>query len=134
MNSFEEYFKKYYPSQSYEYYYNNLYNALVLDNEYENVIDSYMNKIRQYISNFEYEEGFKILKSIISAYCDSNKLNFDSYIINQFPILGMLLRIINRKSTKHLKDDIDNYILELKKSNYYNNLYLEDIIVMLNFK
>ena len=26
MNSFEEYFKKYYPSQSYEYYYNNLYN------------------------------------------------------------------------------------------------------------
>lgn len=134
MNSFEEYFKKYYPSQSYEYYYNNLYNALVLDNEYEKVIDSYINKIRQYISNLEYEEGFKILKSIIEAYNDSNKLNFDSYIINQFPTLGMLFRIINRKSNKHLKDYINSYILELKKNNYYNNLYLEDIIMMINFK
>lgn len=134
MNSFEEYFKKYYPSQSYEYYYNNLYNALVLDNEYEKVIDSYINKIRQYISNLEYEEGFKILKSIIEAYNDSNKLNFDSYIINQFPTLGMLFRIINRKSNKNLKDYINSYILELKKNNYYNNLYLEDIIMMINFK
>ncbi|MCI6002354.1 MAG: SWIM zinc finger family protein [Tenericutes bacterium] len=134
MNSFEEYFKKYYPSQSYEYYYNNLYNALVLDNEYEKVIDSYINKIRQYISNLEYEEGFKILKSIIEAYNDSNKLNFDSYIINQFPTLGMLFRIINRKCNKHLKDYINSYILELKKNNYYNNLYLEDIIMMINFK
>lgn len=134
MNSFEEYFKKYYPSQSYEYYYNNLYNALVLDNEYEKVIDSYINKIRQYISNLEYEEGFKILKGIIEAYNDSNKLNFDSYIINQFPTLGMLFRIINRKSNKHLKDYINSYILELKKNNYYNNLYLEDIIMMINFK
>lgn len=134
MNSFEEYFKKYYPSQSYEYYYNNLYNALVLDNEYEKVIDSYINKIRQYISNLEYEEGFKISKSIIEAYNDSNKLNFDSYIINQFPTLGMLFRIINRKCNKHLKDYINSYILELKKNNYYNNLYLEDIIMMINFK
>lgn len=134
MNSFEEYFKKYYPSQSYEYYYNNLYNALVLDNEYEKVIDSYINKIRQYISNLVYEEGFKILKSIIEAYNDSNKLNFDSYIINQFPTLGMLFRIINRKCNKHLKDYINSYILELKKNNYYNNLYLEDIIMMINFK
>lgn len=134
MNSFEEYFKKYYPSQSYEYYYNNLYNALVLDNEYEKVIDSYINKIRQYISNLEYEEGFKILKSIIEAYNDSNKLNFDSYIINQFPTLGMLFRIMNRKCNKHLKDYINSYILELKKNNYYNNLYLEDIIMMINFK
>ena len=44
MKSFEDYFKKYYPNQTYEYYYNNLFNALVVDVNYENMIDSYINK------------------------------------------------------------------------------------------
>lgn len=134
MKSFEDYFKKYYPNQTYEYYYNNLFNALVLDVNYENMIDSYINKIRQYVSNQEFLESFKILKSIINAYNDTNKLNFDDYIINQFPNLGMLLRIIYRKCDFSLRKDIKNWTLELESKNYYNNLYLEDIVIMMNLE
>lgn len=134
MKSFEDYFKKYYPNQTYEYYYNNLFNALVVDVDYENMIDSYINKIRQYVSNQEFLESFKILKSIINAYNDTNKLNFDDYIINQFPNLGMLLRIIYRKCDFSLRKDIKNWTLELESKNYYNNLYLEDIVIMMNLE
>lgn len=134
MKSFEDYFKKYYPNQTYEYYYNNLFNALVVDVNYENMIDTYINKIRQYVSNQEFLESFKILKSIINAYNDTNKLNFDDYIINQFPNLGMLLRIIYRKCDFSLRKDIKNWTLELESKNYYNNLYLEDIVIMMNLE
>ena len=134
MKSFEDYFKKYYPNQTYEYYYNNLFNALVVDVNYENMIDSYINKIRQYVSNQEFLESFKILKSIINAYNDTNKLNFDDYIINQFPNLGMLLRIIYRKCDFSLRKDIKNWTLELESKNYYNNLYLEDIVIIMNLE
>ena len=134
MKSFEDYFKKYYPNQTYEYYYNNLFNALVVDVNYENMIDSYINKIRQYVSNQEFLESFKILKSIINAYNDTIKLNFDDYIINQFPNLGMLLRIIYRKCDFSLRKDIKNWTLELESKNYYNNLYLEDIVIMMNLE
>ena len=133
MGAFEEHFRKYYPNQSYEYYYNNLYNALAVDGEYENMVDSYITKIRQYISNQEFEESFKILRSIINAYNDTNKLNFDDYIINQFANIGMLLRIINRKCDERTKQDIHSWIIELENDNYYNNLYLEDIVAMMNF-
>ena len=134
MKSFEDYFKKYYPNQTYEYYYNNLFNALVVDVNYENMIDSYINKIRQYVSNQEFLESFKILKSIINAYNDTNKLNFDDYFINQFPYLGMFLRIIYRKCDFSLRKDIKNWTLELESKNYYNNLYLEDIVIMMNLE
>ena len=133
MGAFEEHFRKYYPNQSYEYYYNNLYNSLAVDGEYENMVDSYITKIRQYISNQEFEESFKILRSIINAYNDTNKLNFDDYIINQFANIGMLLRIINRKCDERTKQDIHSWIIELENDNYYNNLYLEDIVAMMNF-
>ena len=132
MKSFEDYFKKYYPNQTYEYYYNNLFNALVVDVNYENMIDSYINKIRQYVSNQEFLESFKILKSIINAYNDTNKLNFDDYIINQFPNLGMLLRIIYRKCDFSLRKEIENWTLELESKNYHNNLYLEDIVIIMH--
>ncbi|MBO5375595.1 MAG: hypothetical protein J6A52_01950 [Bacilli bacterium] len=133
MEAFEEYFRKYYPSQSYEYYYNNLYNALAVDGEYIELIDTYIDKIRQYISNKEFEESFKIFRSIISAYNDTNTLNVEPYIVSQFPTLGMLLRIIFRKCDARTKQDIRSWIIELENDNYYNNLYLEDIVVMINY-
>lgn len=131
MNTFENYFKKYYPHQEYDYYYNNLYNALSLEDEYEKMTDSYLNVIKQYIATNEFEESIKIIISIINAYNDTNKLNFNDYIINQFPLIGMYLRIINRKCNEKVKQDLLSFTLELEENNYYNNLYLEDIILML---
>ena len=132
MNTFENYFRKYYPNQEYEYYYNNLYNSLSLDNEYEEMTDSYLNMIKQYISGSEYEESLKIIISIINAYNDTNKLNFDDYIVTKFPLIGMYFRIINRKCDEKVKQDLLSFILELKEKNYYNNLFLEDIVFMIN--
>ena len=67
MGAFEEYFRKYYPNQSYEYYYNNLYNSLAMDGDYDEIVDSYVNKIKQYISNQEFDESFKIIIAIING-------------------------------------------------------------------
>ncbi len=132
MNIFENYFRKYYPNQEYEYYYNNLYNSLSLDNGYEEMTNSYLNMVKQYVYANEFEESLKIIISIINAYNDTNKLNFDDYIVTKFPLIGMYLRIINRKCDEKVKQDLLSFILELKEKNYYNNLFLEDIVFMIN--
>lgn len=133
MDMFKEHFEKYYPNQSYEYYYNCLYNALTLFPEYTLKFDLYIDKIKYYISTFKYDEGFKIIKSIINAYNDTNTLNSDIYIISVFPTIGMFLRVIYRKCDINTKNEINNWIITIKIENYYNNPYLEDIITMMNF-
>ena len=133
MNAFEEYFRKYYPNQSYEYYYNNLYNSLAMDDNYDELVESYINKIRQYVFNQEFNEGLKIIIAIFDAYADTDKLNIDDHITTEFPTLGMLLRIINRNGNERTKQNIYAWIKELKDNNYHNNYYLEDIVEMLNF-
>ena len=132
MNSFEEYFRKYYPNQSYYYYYNNLFNSLKLNNNYINLTSNYIQKSRQYISNQEFTESFKILKSIIEAYNDTNCLNFEEYINSVFPELGMLLRVTYRKALDTTKLEIKEWINRLETNNYYNNFYLEDIVLTMN--
>lgn len=124
---FEDYFKKYYPLQDYKYYYNNLYNSLVLDTEHERVTDTYLKVVNQYLRNNGFTEGLKIIMSIINAYNDANRLNSDNYINKQFTLIGMYLRIINRKSNEHIKKDLLAFMSGLEEKNYYNNLYLEDI-------
>lgn len=132
MNSFEEYFRKYYPNQSYDYYYNNLYNSLKLNHNYIYLTSDYIQKARQYISNLEFTESFKILKSIIEAYNDTNCLNFEDHINSVFPELGMLLRVTYRKAQDTTKLEIKEWINKLEINNYYNNFYLEDIVLTMN--
>lgn len=128
MGAFEKHFRKYYPNQSYEYYYNNLYNMLKLGVDYQTEVSTDINKIRQYISSNDFKEAFKILKSIIEAYNDAERLNNDEFIINEFANLGILFRIICRKSNEKLEKNIKSWINDLRNKNYYNNLYLEDMV------
>lgn len=132
MNSFEEHFRKYYPKQSYDYYYNNLYNSLTLNNNYIHLTSDYIQKARQYISNQEFTESFKILKGIIEAYTDTNYLNFEEHINSVFPELGMLLRVTYRKAQDATKSEIKEWINKLETNDYYNNFYLEDIVLTMN--
>lgn len=134
MDAFEEAFRKYYPSQEYEYYYNKLYNALTLNEDYDSIVNLYLEKIKQYISNLEFSEGLKIIIGIINAYNDTNRLNFDECILQKIPLLGMYLRIINRKCDMKLKNKIEEWTEILKDNNYYDNLYLEDMIIMINYQ
>ena len=129
LESFENHFRKYMPKQSYEYYYNSLYNALVLNDYYDEMVDSYLSDVKEYIADNEFEEAYKIIKSIIEAYKDSNMLNKDDDIIDRFPVIGMYLRVIFRKADKELKDKMNIWFLKLKLCLYYENYYLEDIIL-----
>ena len=125
-NILENTFIKYLPLQEYNYYYNNLYNSIVLDNNPYNYIDNYLKEIDKYISNNNYTESFKIIKSIIESYNDTNKLDtITEYILK----LNIFIRIIYRKSKTNTKKEINNYLKHLKNKKYYNNLYLEDIVL-----
>lgn len=131
MSEFEDHFRKYLPKQKYEFYYNNLYNELLLGQDVEFTTKDYINRVKQYLDNKEFAEGYKILKSIIEAYNDSNKLNFDDSIVDMLPKIGMFLRVSYRKCDSMTKDNITKWVNKLKESNYYNNYYLEDVIVSL---
>ena len=129
ITNFEDYFRKYLPKQTYEYYYNNLYNELILGHNKKELIDNYINRAKQYVDSNDFSESFIILKSIIEAYNDSNILNSDEYIIDILPKIGMLLRISYRKCDDITKKSIDEWIKNIEKDNYYNNYYLEDIVL-----
>lgn len=131
MESFEDYFRKYLPKQKYDFYYNNLYNELILNNDGNFYIKDYLSRVKQYIDNNDFPEGYKIIKSIIEAYNDSNKLNIDDTIVDSLPKIGMFLRVVYRKCDHMTKDNINKWIENLERNNYYNNYYLEDIIVSL---
>ncbi len=129
--SFSNYFRKYYPKQKYEFYYNNLYNELILDGAYSYKLTEYIDRANQYLSKDEFAESFKIIKSIVEAYNDADRLNFDSYVFDMINKLGMMLRITYRRGTDEIKVDIKKWIEKLQSKSYYNNYYLEDIALSL---
>ena len=126
---FENYFRKYLPVQTYEYYYNNLYNSILLDEHPEVLIDGDLILVKQYIADNNFLESFKILGAIITALVDTNHLNDDLCVTELFPKLGMFLRITYRKGDDKVKENINEWINHLKENNYYDNYYLEDIII-----
>lgn len=126
---FEKAFRKYLPKQSFEYYYNNLYNEIKQNYDYDKKTKSYFAIINEYIKSYEYAESFKIIRSIIDAYKDSGILNYDDYTVEVLSKLGMYLRVIYRKSSFELKLEIDDFRKNLEENNYYDNVYLEDVIV-----
>lgn len=122
----EEHFRKYIPRQTYEYYYNNLYNSLVLDG-YSEI--KYTSIARDLINFGEYQEAFYAVKAIIEAAKDVNVLTKWDDLLNQFPTIGMLLRIIYRKGDNNVKSNINEWMQILEENNYYDSLYLEDVIL-----
>ena len=43
--------------------------------------------------------------------------------------LGVYLRIVYRKTDEELKKEINLWFKVLKKNNYYNNVYIEDLVL-----
>lgn len=125
-------FNRYTPVQSYEYYYNNLYNKLVLeDDNILDYLDNYYEKIRTYLNSLNYQEVFIILKAIIEAYHDSNKMSLEENFFDLILKVGMFMRIIYRKPNGEVQKEIDEYATSLKNASFYNNDYLEDMILTL---
>ena len=132
-STFEEYFRNYIPVEDYEYYYNNLYNSLIIGRNEKETISDYLYLINQYIKKLNFEESFKIIKSIIEAYIDTNKINNDDNIDYLLKI-GIYLRVTYRKCNQNLKEIIKEWIKKLENNNFYNNFYLEDIIIQINIE
>ena len=131
MDAFVEYFRPYFPKASYEFYYNNLFNDMTLNKDYNSRINTYIERAKQYLTGNDFEEVFKIIKSIIEAYKDTNKLNFDEFVFDMIGKISMLLRIANRKGNEVTKNQIKKWSNKLEAENYYNNYYLEDLILSL---
>lgn len=129
---FENYFRKYLPVQTYEYYYNNLYNRIMLEEHPESLIDRDLVLVKQYIADNNFLESFKVLGAIITALADSKHLNDDLCVTELLPKLGMFMRITYRKGDDKVKDNINEWIKHLEENNYYDNYYLEDIILGVN--
>ncbi len=127
MNDLEKTFAEYVPKQEYNYYYNNLYNSYLLRDDFLNLYYSYFDEIKKFIDTNDYEQGFNIIKAVIEV---THDLDID--IISDYPELGMYLRICYRKASKEVKKIIEKYIMSLIFNQYYNNCYLEDMIVHIN--
>ena len=127
MEDLERTFTEYVPKQEYDFYYNNLYNSFLLRDEPFELYDSYYDEIRKYIDSYDYIQAFNIIKSIIEV---SHDLDVD--IVSYLPELGMYFRISYRKASKEDKKIMEKYIMSLILNQYYNNLYLEDMINHLN--
>ena len=125
-SEFESQFCNYFPKQEYNYYYNKLYNQLILNKDTDFIVRDYLKSVEKYISAKDYSSAFDIIKAIINSYSENDMLDD---IVDYLPKIGMFLRVIFRKSTKVVKDNINTLIKDLEKVDYYNNVYLEDIIL-----
>lgn len=126
---FEKKFFRYFSKQKYEFYYNNLYNSFLINDGYVEFINCCFDTIKKYITVNDFNEVFKIIKSIINAYGENQNIYIDEYFDDLFSSIGMFLRISYRKANKSLKEQIITWMNELDNKDYYNNLYLEDIIL-----
>ena len=94
-NDFEVDFLKYLPSQPYEYYYNNLYNYVMINDDIR--FDcKYI--IKDLINGEKYEEAFLVIKAFIEVANDTKHFEKIEIIINKYSDIALFLRIIFRKS------------------------------------
>lgn len=129
VDEIEENFREYLPRQDYEYYLNLLYNSIILDDDHEIILHEYLLTIKDYINRNDFFEGFKISKSIIEAYEQSGHIRDDDHFISCLPELGMYLRVVYRKVDPIVREKINMWISDLKALNFYDNYYLEDMIL-----
>lgn len=125
---FEQYFFKYMPNQSYAYYYNNLYNDLILNQNYIETINQYIKEIKKQIKIRNFKETFIIIKAIINALKDTQNLDNDD-IIAIYNLLELFLRITYHKANFNLKKSINSWIKYIKTNKYYDSIYLEELFL-----
>lgn len=125
-NDFEVDFLKYLPSQPYDYYYNNLYNYVMINDDIR--FDcKYI--IKDLINSEKYEEAFLVIKAFIEVANDTKHFEKIEIGINKYSEIALFLRIIFRKSDRMLQSEIEEWLDKLRENKYYNSLYLEDMIL-----
>lgn len=123
-NSFEEHFISYLPVQPYEYYYNNLYNAIEFGDDFNSIIQNYLKTIESYVANFNFVESFKIIKAIIESCNDCNSPIVTDLVLK----LGIYLKISFKNGDDFTRENIKDYVSNIKSNNYYGNAFLRHIL------
>ena len=129
INAFNSYFRAYLPILPYEYYYNNLYNIIALEDNENKLTEEYLNRASEYINGHNFNEALKIIKAIIAVYHDTDMIDYNEYFIGILPKIGMFLRIILRQGDETVKKELLEFLKELEKEEYYYNFYLEDMVL-----
>lgn len=125
-SDFKEFFSCYLPEKSREYLYNTLYN----DFQFNTVnLTKFLNLAKSSLENGKYNYTFLILSSIIDAAKESEYVDDTELLLDNYNKIGTFIRIAYRKGTDELKSEIEQWIQKYNEKKFYNDIYLEDIIV-----
>lgn len=125
-NDFKEFFSCYLPEKSREYFYNTLYNNF----QFNTVnLGKFINLAKSALENGKYNYTFLILSSIIDAAKDAEYADEEEILLNSYSKIGTFIRIAYRKGTNELKAEIDQWTQKYNDKNFYNDIYLEDMIM-----
>lgn len=119
-NDFEETFSKYLKAQSYNYYYNNLYNAIITKENYSLLIYKYKDDIIKCLNGTKYRSAFNIIKAIINAFADTDTINsLDAF--KTIESLSSYQYLILKKANYKLNQDIKSWHQYIKRNKYFSS-------------
>ena len=124
---FETKFINYFPNQSYNYYYNNLYNSILLKDDYIIIIRKYNAEAMIKINAHKYCEAFVIIKAIVNALIDTEKLD-SVEILNLFSTIRVLQYVIIKNANQDLIKDIKNWFKYIIKNKCFNSFVLDSFV------
>lgn len=84
---------------------------------------------RSSLENGKYKYTFIITSSIIDAAKESGYCDDEEIILNRYNKIGMFIRIAYRKGNDELKEEIQKWIQKYEEKNYYDDIFLEDMII-----
>lgn len=125
-NDFKDFFSCYLPEKSREYLYNTLYNNF----QFNNVnLTKFLNLAKSALENGKYNYTFLILSSIIDSAKESGYTDDKELLLDNYNKIGTFIRIAYRKGTDELKLEIEQWIQKYNNKNFYNDIYLEDMMM-----
>lgn len=83
------------------------------------------------MTNFTFVESFKIIKAIIESYNNCGLLSFNSIVTDLILKLGIYLKISFKYSDDFIRENISNYVDNVKCNDYYGNAFLKYILTNL---
>lgn len=123
-------FVVYLPKESKEYFYNEIYNLCLLEEDLPYfILEEYIETIKKYVDKKEYEYAFVIYSSLIDAICDCGVEMSTTSLLELYAKIGIFARITYRKGNKKLKTNIDKWINKHQSNDYNDDVYLEDMLL-----
>lgn len=129
-DDFIEEFEVYLPEKPREYFYNTLFNEFQLETFSYN-FGKFIKLAEKSLEYKKYQYAFLIVASIIEAYKDSQYEDKQKVVFINYNTFATIIRIAKRKGNKTLQAGIQKWIESLKNKNYYDDIYLEDMIEMI---